>query len=146
MVLCGRYEGVDERVREHLATEELSIGDYVLTGGELPALVMVDAVARLLPGRGRRRAVGRGGFVQPRVARLPALHAAGRVPRASRCRTCCSRGTTREIRRWRKRAGAARTLARRPDLLAAAELDDEEREILRELMAARQKEIDDGRD
>ncbi len=75
VILCGRYEGVDERVRGRV-TEELSIGDYVLTGGELPALVILDAVARLVPGRGRGRAVGRGRFVQPRAARLSAVHAA----------------------------------------------------------------------
>ncbi len=60
VVLCGRYEGVDERVRQHLATEAISIGDYVLSGGELPALVIVDAVARLIPGAGYRRCCCRG--------------------------------------------------------------------------------------
>ena len=73
VVLCGRYEGVDERVREALVTDEISIGDYVLSGGELPALVIVDAVVRLLPGAVGDEAVGRGGFVQPRTAGLSAL-------------------------------------------------------------------------
>ena len=82
VLLCGRYEGIDERVREALATEEISIGDYVLSGGEVPALVVVDAVARLVPGRGGRRSVGGGGFVYARVARLPALHEAGGIRRA----------------------------------------------------------------
>ena len=77
VLLCGRYEGFDERVRERV-TEELSIGDYVLTGGELPALVVLDAVARFVPGVVGRRAVGGGGFVQPRAAEFSAVHAAGR--------------------------------------------------------------------
>ncbi len=77
VLVCGRYEGMDERVHELVATEELSIGDYVLSGGELAALVVVDAVSRLVPGRGRRRAVGRRGFVLARAAGPSALHAAG---------------------------------------------------------------------
>ena len=94
VLLCGRYEGVDERVRERWATDELSIGDYVLSGGELPALVVVDAVARLVAGRRRRRAVSRRGFVRARVVGLPALHEAGGVCRPAACPTCCCRATT----------------------------------------------------
>ena len=82
VLLCGRYEGFDDRVRERV-TEELSIGDYVLTGGELPALVILDAVARFVLGRGRRRAIGRRGFVQPRAAGFPAVHAAAGDRRAA---------------------------------------------------------------
>ena len=82
--VCPRYEGVDERIRS-LVDLELSIGDYVLTGGELPALVVIDAVIRLLPGRHRRR-LDRRGVVRRRPARVPAVHAAGRLPRAWTCR------------------------------------------------------------
>ena len=93
VLLCGRYEGVDERVREHLVDEELSIGDYVLTGGELPALVVTDAVTRLLPGvlgdaaAPEQDSFARGLLDHPQYTR-PESSAAGR------CRRCCSRATT----------------------------------------------------
>jgi tRNA (guanine37-N1)-methyltransferase len=144
-VICGRYEGVDERVHEHLATEELSIGDYVLTGGELPALVMLDAIARLIPGAvGDEQSVeldsfNRGLLDYPHYTR-PAEYRGFAVPGV------LLSGHHAQVRRWRKRQALERTLARRPDLLATAELDDEERDIMRELMATRQKENDDAGD
>ena len=131
VVLCGRYEGVDERVRARV-TEDISIGDYVLSGGELAALVIVDAVARLVPGVvGDEECVtedsfSRGLLDHPQYTR-PAQIDELRVP------DVLLSGNHAEIRRWRKRASLERTLARRPDLIAAAALDDEEREILREL-------------
>jgi tRNA (guanine37-N1)-methyltransferase len=132
VLLCGRYEGMDERVRELAATEELSIGDYVLSGGELPALVIVDAVSRLVPG-----VVGDAGSVEgdsfsrglldfPHYTR-PAVFAGRTVPEV------LLSGHHAEVRRWRKREALRRTRHRRPDLLAHASLDDEEREILRQL-------------
>jgi tRNA (guanine37-N1)-methyltransferase len=145
VVICGRYEGVDERVREHLATEELSIGDYVLTGGELPALVMLDAAARLIPGAvGDQQSVeldsfNRGLLDYPQYTR-PAEYRGIGVPGV------LLSGHHGEVRRWRKRQALRRTLERRPDLLAEAELDDEERDILRELMSVRQKENHDAGD
>ncbi|MBP1633694.1 MAG: trmD [Acidobacteria bacterium] len=145
VVLCGRYEGVDERVREQLATDELSIGDYVLTGGELPALVMLDAVARLLPGVvGDEQSVEedsfrRGLLDHPHYTR-PAEFRGLAVP------AVLLSGHHAEVRRWRKRQALRRTLERRPELLEAAELDEEERAIMRELLVARRKEIDDGRE
>ena len=132
VVLCGRYEGVDERVREHLATEELSIGDYVLSGGELPACVILDAVARQVPGVvGDRDSVRADSFVRrlldfPHYTR-PAAVDERRVPEV------LISGNHAAIRRWRKREALRRTRERRPDLLADASLDDEERAILREL-------------
>ncbi|HEY3382091.1 MAG TPA: tRNA (guanosine(37)-N1)-methyltransferase TrmD [Vicinamibacterales bacterium] len=132
VVLCGRYEGVDERVREQVATEELSIGDYVLTGGELPALVVLDAVTRLLPGAvGDEQSVvlesfTRGLLDYPHYTR-PADFRGFTVP------DVLLSGHHAQVRRWRKQQAVERTLARRPELLAAAELDEEEREILREL-------------
>ena len=143
VVLCGRYEGVDDRVRSALATEELSIGDYVLSGGELAALVMVDAVVRLIPGAvGDEASVevdsfSRGLLDYPHFTR-PAEFRGLRVP------DVLLSGHHADIRRWRKREALARTLAVRPDLLPAAELDDEEREILRALMDERGAEH--GRD
>jgi tRNA (guanine37-N1)-methyltransferase len=141
--LCGRYEGVDERVRERV-TEELSIGDYVLTGGELPALVMVDAIARLVPGVvGDEASVveesfSRGLLDFPHYTRPAEIDGFDRRGAPLRVPDVLLSGNHAEIRRWRKRAALRRTLERRPDLLAAASLDDEEREIL--------KELRDGRD
>ena len=132
VILCGRYEGIDDRVRENLATEELSLGDYVLTGGELPALVIVDTVARLLPGVvGDEDSVAgdsfsRGILDYPHFTR-PAEFREWRVPEV------LVSGHHGEIRKWRKRQAIELTLQRRPDLLAHAELDVEEQEILREL-------------
>ena len=143
VLLCGRYEGVDDRVRERLATEELSIGDYVLSGGELPALVIVDAVVRLLPGAvGDGESVAadsfsRGMLDYPHFTR-PAEFRGWRVPEV------LLSGNHAEIRRWRTREALARTLALRPDLLPDAELDTEEREILRALLEERGAEH--GRD
>lgn len=132
VVLCGRYEGIDERVRMALATEELSIGDYVLSGGELPALVIVDVVARLIPGVvGDERSVERDSFARgvldhPHYTR-PADFRGMAVP------DVLLSGHHAAIERWRKREALGRTLQRRPDLLAAAKLNEEERAILETL-------------
>jgi tRNA (guanine37-N1)-methyltransferase len=132
VVLCGRYEGIDERVREQVAADELSIGDYVLSGGELPALVMVDAIGRLVPGVvGDEQSVAEDSFIgglldYPHYTR-PAEFRGQRVP------DVLTSGHHAEIRRWRRREALRRTAERRPDLLASAELDDEEREFIREL-------------
>ena len=132
VLLCGRYEGIDERVRELVATEELSIGDYVLSGGELPALVVVDAVGRLVPGVvGDAESVEGESFARglldfPQYTR-PAEFAGRAVP------DVLLSGHHGEVRRWRKRQALSRTIDRRPDLLADAALDDEERKLLKEL-------------
>ena len=142
-LLCGRYEGMDERVRELAATEEISIGDYVLSGGELAALVIVDAVSRLVPGVvGDGQSVeedsfSRGLLDHPHYTR-PAEIAGRRVP------DVLLSGHHAEVRRWRRKAALARTLERRPDLLADAALDDEDRALLNEIR--RQRETDDERD
>jgi len=118
-------------------TEELSIGDYVLTGGELPALVVLDAVARLVPGVvGDEQSVAqdtfsnRGLLNHPQYTRPPEIDGL-RVP------DVLLSGNHAEIRRWRKREALSRTLERRPDLLDDASLDDEEEQMLRELKGAR---------
>src|SRR5437762_10130839 len=132
VILCGRYEGMDERVRELVATEELSIGDYVLSGGELAALVILDAVSRLVPGVvGDAASVeadsfSRGLLDYPHYTR-PAEFEGHKVPEV------LLSGHHAEVRRWRKRVALRRTLERRPDLLATATLDEEERELLDEL-------------
>ncbi len=145
VLLCGRYEGIDERVRERVS-EELSIGDYVLSGGELPALVIADAVARLVPGVvGDEESVEADSFTRglldfPHYTR-PAELLTGRSSEADTPGASASlkvpgvllSGNHADIRRWRKRQAVTRTLERRPDLLADAELDEEERAILNEL-------------
>lgn len=129
VLLCGRYEGMDERVRELVATEELSIGDYVLSGGELAALVVVDAVSRLVPGVvGDEQSVeedsfSRGLLDYPHYTR-PSEFGGLKVP------DVLMSGHHAEVRRWRKMQALARTLARRPELIDDAALDDEERALL----------------
>ena len=130
VLLCGRYEGIDERVREALATEEISIGDYVLSGGEVPALVVIDAVARLVPGVvGDDQSVEADSFTRglldyPHYTR-PAEYDGRPVPEV------LLSGHHAEIRRWRRETALQRTQERRPDLLATAALDADEREWLK---------------
>lgn len=138
VVICGRYEGVDERVREHVATEELSIGDYVLTGGELPALVLLDAVTRLLPGAvGDAESVAQDSFARgildcPHYTRPAEFRGLGVPP-------VLQSGHHGDIRRWRIRESLRRTIARRPELLATAQLDRDEHDVLRELIEEQEK-------
>jgi tRNA (guanine37-N1)-methyltransferase len=135
-LLCGRYEGVDERVLSLVGAEELSIGDYVLSGGELPALVIVDAVSRLVPGVvGDEQSVeedsfSRGLLDYPHYTR-PAEFGGLKVP------DVLLSGHHADVRRWRKKESLARTLARRPDLLDDAVLDAEERTLLAEIRKER---------
>jgi tRNA (guanine37-N1)-methyltransferase len=132
VLLCGRYEGMDERVRALVATEELSIGDYVLSGGELAALVVIDAVSRLVPGVvGDEQSVqddsfSRGLLDYPHYTR-PSEFEGQAVP------DVLMSGHHAEVRRWRKKAALVRTLERRPELLDTAALDDEERALLTEI-------------
>ncbi|MCY3543496.1 MAG: tRNA (guanosine(37)-N1)-methyltransferase TrmD [Chloroflexi bacterium] len=129
VLICGRYEGVDERVREHVANCELSVGDYVLSGGELAAMVVIDAVTRLIPG-----AVGSiestqddsfsTGLLQfPQYTR-PAEHEGGKVP------DILLSGNHGEIEKWRRRESLRRTYHRRPDLLDSAALSDADRRFI----------------
>ena len=151
--MCPRYEGVDERIRS-LVDLELSIGDYVLTGGELPALVVLDAVARFVPGVvGDEQSVAEDSFARglldfPQYTRPAEVRASETERSASlsgervlKVPDVLLSGNHAEIRRWRKREALSRTLDRRPDLLDDAVLDEEEMKLLRELKGAR-----DGRD
>ncbi|NOT28319.1 MAG: tRNA (guanosine(37)-N1)-methyltransferase TrmD [Acidobacteria bacterium] len=132
VLLCGRYEGIDERLRSLVPCEELSIGDYVLSGGELAALVIVDAVSRLVPGVvGDSRSVeedsfSRGLLDHPHYTR-PAEVSGQKVP------DVLLSGHHEEVRRWRRKMAIQRTLERRPDLLDTVELDDEQRALLDEV-------------
>lgn len=127
-LICGHYEGVDERVRLHLATDEISIGDYVLTGGELPAMVLVDAVVRLLPDVISPESVGeesfsRGLLEYPQYTR-PAEFRGWRVP------DVLLSGNHALISQWRRAWSMLRTLERRPDLLGWEDLSEEDRKLI----------------
>jgi tRNA (guanine37-N1)-methyltransferase len=132
VILCGRYEGFDHRVHEALHPDEISIGDFVVSGGELPAMLMADAIGRLIPG-----VVGNTGSVEedsffrglldyPHYTRPEEL-------RGMRVPEILLSGHHEKIRKWRKEQALRATLEKRPDLLETAELDDEAREILRKL-------------
>jgi len=132
VLICGRYEGVDERVRQHLATDEISIGDYVLTGGELAAMVIIDAVARLLPGvLGDPGATLNDSHAQgllegPHYTR-PAVFRGWDVPEI-----LCS-GNHAAVARWRREQALRRTFECRPELLERAELTRQDQEFLARL-------------
>jgi tRNA (guanine37-N1)-methyltransferase len=135
ILICGHYEGVDERVCEHLVTDEISIGDYVLSGGELPAMVVVDAVVRLLPGvlgsevSPRDESHVAGLLEYPQYTR-PAVYQGWAVPEV------LLSGDHRQVAKWRREQAILRTLKRRPDLLAKADLSLEERELVARLSAS----------
>jgi len=129
VLVCGRYEGVDERVREHLVTHEVSIGDYVLTGGELAAMVVVEAVARLVPGvLGDHESASEESFAEPLLEyphyTRPAEFRGWRVPED------LLSGHHERVRLWRRREQLRRTLERRPDLVARWRLSQEDRRLL----------------
>jgi tRNA (guanine37-N1)-methyltransferase len=130
--LCGHYEGYDERIREHLVTDEISIGDYVLTGGELGAMVVIDAVTRLLPGvLGKEEShiqdsFSTGLLEHPQYTR-PADFRGMKVP------DVLMSGNHKNIEEWRKKESLRRTLERRPDLLKEIRLTSEEEKWLGEI-------------
>ena len=129
ILVCGRYEGVDERVREHLVTDEISIGDYVLSGGDLAAMVVVDAVVRLLPG-----------VLGSEASLLDESHATGLLEYPHYTRPAAYRGwfvpdvllsgNHAQIAKWRREQALNRTLKRRPELLENAGLSSEERQLV----------------
>jgi tRNA (guanine37-N1)-methyltransferase len=130
-LLCGRYEGVDQRVAEHLCDDELAVGDYVLAGGEVAALVVIEAVTRLLPGvvgnaaSTEEESFGAGLLEYPQYTR-PASFRGWDVPEILRS------GDHERIRRWRRAQALRRTLRRRPDLLRRENLEDDDRRLLDE--------------
>jgi tRNA (guanine37-N1)-methyltransferase len=130
--LCGRYEGFDHRVHEALQPEEISVGDFVVSGGELPAMLMADAIGRLIPGVvGNNSSVEEDSFFRglldyPHYTRPEEL-------RGRRVPEILLSGHHEKIRKWRKEQALRATLEKRPDLLDSAELDDEAREILARL-------------
>lgn len=131
-LLCGHYEGYDERIRQNLVTDEISIGDYVLTGGELPALILIDALSRLIPGvlgdpTGAVDDSFASGLLEyPHYTRPPEFRG-WRVP------DVLLSGNHAEINRWRREQALLRTLRRRPDLLDGQELSEKDRKFLKTL-------------
>ncbi len=134
LLLCGRYEGVDERVRELVVDEEISIGDYVLAGGEVPAMVLIEAISRQIPG-----VVGLASSVEQDSFREGLLdfphYTRPRVVEGLEVPEVLLSGDHAAIEHWRRREGVRRTLERRPDLLAEAEPDDDLRRVLEDLAA-----------
>ncbi len=132
VLICGHYEGIDERIRNHLVDREISIGDYVLTGGELPAMVIVDAVSRLIPGFvGNSESVlfdsfSTGLLEGPHYTR-PREYDGWEVPEV------LVSGHQKKIDQWRRRESLKRTLTRRPDILAQADLTDEDKKVIEQL-------------
>lgn len=132
LLICGRYEGVDERVREFLVDDEISVGDFVLTGGEIPAMIIVDAVSRLVPG-----------VLGDPTATLKDSHAQGLLEHPQYTRPPIFRGHAipeallsghhAEIAHWRRRQALRRTYERRPDLLQKTELTEEDLDYLESL-------------
>ncbi len=129
VLLCGHYEGVDERVRAHLATNEISIGDYVLSGGEIPAMVVTDAVTRLLPGAmdeesGREESHATGLLEYPQYTRPASYQGLDAPP-------ILLSGNHGAVAAWRREQALRRTFERRPDLLERAALTEKERALIR---------------
>ena len=138
ILVCGHYKGVDERIRRHLATDEISIGDFVLTGGELGAMVIIDSVTRLLPGvlgdfGSAETDTFYGGLLEYGQYTRPRDFRGHGVPEV------LLSGDHEAIRLWRRYDSLRKTLRRRPDLLASADLTDEDRRILDELRAEHSK-------
>ena len=130
VLICGRYEGVDERICETMVDRELSIGDYVLSGGEIPAMVVIDTVTRLLPGAlGGEHSADTDSFAGPRLAHAqytrPRVHEGQAVPEV------LLSGNHRKIDYWRTESALIRTCLKRPDLLDGRRLNEKERRILK---------------
>jgi tRNA (guanine37-N1)-methyltransferase len=135
VLICGHYEGVDERVAEHLATDVISIGDYVLTGGELPAMVVADAVLRLVPGvlgseESPLEDSHAGGLLEYPQYTRPADFRGWKVPEV------LLSGNHAEIAKWRREQIIKRTLEKRPELLDKAELGQEDKKLVKRMMHA----------
>lgn len=132
LLLCGRYEGIDERIREHLVTDEISIGDYVLTGGELPALILIDAIARLLPDvlgdpTGAQDDSHAMGLLEyPHYTRPPEF-------RGWKTPDVLLSGDHKKIEKWRREQSLLRTLNKRPDMLEKTELTKEDMKFIEKL-------------
>jgi tRNA (guanine37-N1)-methyltransferase len=131
-LLCGRYEGVDERIREHLVTDEISIGDYVLTGGELPAMMIIDAVARLIPGvlgdpTGAEDDSHSMGLLEYPHYTKPSEYRGWKVPEI------LMSGDHGKVEKWRREQALTRTFHKRPDMLDKTELSEQDKKLIANL-------------
>jgi len=142
VLICGRYEGVDERIAEHVASDEISIGDFVLSGGELPAALIMESVIRLLPGvLGNEESASQDSFTALQGGSGEFRHGLLDCPhytrptefRGWRVPEILLSGNHEEIRRWRRRRALEKTWRRRPDLLAGSLLSDEDRQWLEDV-------------
>lgn len=134
--LCGHYEGIDERVLEEIVTDYVSIGDYVLTGGELPAMVMVDAISRLIPGVLHNNASAEFESFQDNLLEYP-HYSRPEVWHYKKVPEILMSGHHANIEKWRREQSVIRTAERRPDLIEKAELTDKEREIAEKILSER---------
>lgn len=133
ILVCGRYEGVDERIRQFWADDEISIGDYILSGGELAALVLIDVVSRLVEGVvGNILSIERETFQQG-LLKYP-QYTRPRVFRGKEVPEVLISGNHAEIERWRRKEAIKRTRIKRPDLLSKADLTEEDRRLLEEII------------
>lgn len=132
LFICGHYEGIDERVKTHFPVEEISLGDYVLTGGELPALVMIDAAMRLIPGvLGDPQSAQQESFVES-LLDYPHYTKPYEIRGISVPEILLS-GNHEAVRRWRRKESLRQTLLKRPDLLARHTWNPEDRQLLKEV-------------
>jgi len=142
-LLCGRYEGVDERIRQHLVTDEVSVGDYVLTGGELPALVIIDALSRLIPGvlgdpEGAQDDSHSMGLLEYSHYTRPPEFRGWSVPEI------LLSGDHGKIERWRREQALLRTLNKRPDMLEKANLSKEDKDFVKGLKSKVRDQLDNA--
>ncbi|HZD60023.1 MAG TPA: tRNA (guanosine(37)-N1)-methyltransferase TrmD [Anaerolineae bacterium] len=141
IMLCGRYEGIDERVHEYIATDEVSLGDFILSGGEIPAMALTEAIVRLIPGvLGGEESLAEESFTEglleyPHYTR-PAVFMGWRVPEV------LLSGHHGEIAKWRRKERLKATLLRRPDLLEKVKLSDQDNNLLEEAQAEVKKEAE----
>jgi tRNA (guanine37-N1)-methyltransferase len=140
-LLCGRYEGVDERIREHLVTDEISVGDYVLTGGELPALLIIDAISRLIPGvlgdpTGAEDDSHSMGLLEYPHYTKPSEFRGWKVPEI------LLSGDHGKIEKWRREQALTRTFKKRPDMIEKAELSEKDQKIVERLRSQVKNESD----
>ena len=137
--LCGHYEGIDERVLEEIVTDNVSIGDYVLTGGELPAMVMIDAIARLVPGVLNNDVSAEFESFNDNLLEYP-QYSRPKVWNGKQVPPILLSGHHANVEKWRREQSIIRTLERRPDLLEGAVLDKKEKKFLEGLLKAKEQE------
>ena len=136
IILCGHYKGIDYRIREHLITKEISVGDYVLTGGELPAMIMIDAISRLVPGVLHNDVSAEFESFQDNLLEYP-QYSRPEVWHDRKVPEILMSGHHANIEKWRREQSVIRTAKNRPDLLEKAELTEKEKKLAEEV----QKEV-----